>query len=185
MDERRLKRATVHRCQRELDLPANTVALWLEFGSGLHRIFRSRERTLAVESGCFCIRSKPPNSESSSSRGQAKEIKSREQNPRPPATAIRPSYPVPYPTQSEIQSCLKQVARELGDSSPTPFRVDVLAVHAKPPIYTVVMLSAEKALVRDKIGQILSRSFSMGASSFTLRGDEAAILLEYCQPGSK
>jgi hypothetical protein len=52
-------------------------------------------------------------------------------------------------------------------------------------MYTVVMLSAEKALVRDRIGQILSRSFSMGASSFTLRGDEVAVLIEYCQPRSK
>lgn len=91
-----------------------------------------------------------------------------------------------YPTQSEIQSCLKQVARELGDPSPTPFRVDVLPVHGgKPPIYTVVMLSAEKAPVRDRIGQILSRSFSMGASSFTLKGEEAAVLIEYCQPRTK
>jgi hypothetical protein len=112
-------------------------------------------------------------------------MKSREQDPKSPVVEISPA-PLPYPTQAEIQSCLKQVAQELGDPSPTPFRVDLLPVHGgKPPIYTVVMLSAEKAPVRDRIGQILSRSFAMGASSFTLRGDEAAVLVEYCQPNVK
>jgi len=87
-----------------------------------------------------------------------------------------------YPTQAELAGCLKNIASEVGDATTTPFRVDVVPLHGgKPPMYAVVILSASKEPLRQKLANILSRSFSLGVSSFMLNGDEAASILRYCR----
>jgi hypothetical protein len=54
-----------------------------------------------------------------------------------------------HPTSAEIEHCLKGVAREIGDTTESPFRVDVVAQYGgKPPLYTVVIRSAEKEPIR-------------------------------------
>ena len=82
-----------------------------------------------------------------------------------------------YPTQSELESCLKTIATETGDVSLTPFRVDVVARHDKPPMYSVMIKSPDKDRLRQQIGQILSRSFALGTTSFMLTSSEATSLI--------
>ncbi len=82
-----------------------------------------------------------------------------------------------YPTQSELESCLKNIATETGDVSLMPFRVDVVARHDKPPMYSVMIKSPDKDRLRQQIGQILSRSFALGTTSFMLTSSEATSLI--------
>ena len=82
-----------------------------------------------------------------------------------------------YPTQSELESCLKTIATETGDASLTPFRVDVVARHDKPPMYSVMIKSPDKDRLRQQIGQLLSRSFALGTTSFMLTSSEATSLI--------
>jgi len=88
----------------------------------------------------------------------------------------------PYPSGLEVQECLKMLALETGDATVHPFRVDLVPLHGgKPPMYAVVILSASKEQLRQKMSQILSRGFSLGVSSFMLTGNEAVILLKRCR----
>ena len=83
-----------------------------------------------------------------------------------------------YPTSSEFQACLQSLAIGVADSVDTRFRVDILPVYGgKPPMYTVVILSPAKERLRQKLGEILNRSFSLGVGSFTLKGAEAVLLI--------
>ena len=82
-----------------------------------------------------------------------------------------------FPTQSELESCLKTIATETGDVSLTPFRVDVVARHDKPPMYSVMIKSPDKDRLRQQIGQLLSRSFALGTTSFMLTSSEATSLI--------
>ena len=83
-----------------------------------------------------------------------------------------------YPTSAELQACLKNLAIGVADSVDTPFRVNILPVYGgKPPMYTVVILSPAKERLRQKLGEILNRSFSLGVASFTLNGAEAVLLI--------
>jgi len=85
-----------------------------------------------------------------------------------------------YPTASEVELGLKGVAAELGEQSSAPFRVGMLPVNGgKPPLYTVVILAAEREPLRQKLGQVLNRSFNLGVSSFALKANEAQVILEY------
>ena len=85
-----------------------------------------------------------------------------------------------YPTSTEIENCLKGVATEVGDTTESPFRVDVVAQYGgKPPLYTVVMRSAEKEPIRKKLAQMLNRKFSLGGTSFALDVSEAQVILQY------
>ena len=85
-----------------------------------------------------------------------------------------------YPTSTEIENGLTGVASEIGDTTESPFRVDVVAQYGgKPPIYTVVMRSAEKEPIRRKLAQMLNRKFSLGGSSFALDVGEAQVILQY------
>jgi hypothetical protein len=45
-------------------------------------------------------------------------------------------------------------------------------------MYSVMIKSPAKDLLRRQIGQILSRPFALGATSFMLTGSEAASLVE-------
>jgi len=48
---------------------------------------------------------------------------------------------------------LKRFAEETGDTTESPFRVDVVARYGgKPPLYTVVIRCAEKEPIRHKLG---------------------------------
>ncbi len=62
---------------------------------------------------------------------------------------------MPYPTPSEVEQSLKRVAEEIGDTSESPFRVDMVARYGgKPPLYTVVIRCAEKEPIRQKLSQV-------------------------------
>jgi hypothetical protein len=87
-----------------------------------------------------------------------------------------------YPTQTELLSCLTNIANVAGDTSNIPFRVDVIPLHGKPPMYSVMIKSPAKDLLRRQIGQILSRPFALGATSFMLTGSEAVSLVGHAQP---
>ena len=52
-----------------------------------------------------------------------------------------------------------------------------LSTRGKPPMYSVMIKSPAKDLLRRQIGQILSRPFALGATSFMLTGSEAASLV--------
>ena len=83
-----------------------------------------------------------------------------------------------YPSSSQLQACLKNLASGVSCIEDRPFRVDMLPVYGgKPPMYTVVILSSAKERLREKIGEILNRSFSLGVGSFTLKGPEAVLLV--------
>ena len=89
-----------------------------------------------------------------------------------------------YPSASDLEACLKSLAAEAGDATTKPFRVDVVPLHGgQPPMYTVVILSGAKEPLRKKLAYTLSRSFSLGVSSFMLTGDEAVRLMKHCHPG--
>ena len=88
-----------------------------------------------------------------------------------------------YPTSSEIEQSLKRFAEELGDTTASPFRVDVVARYGgKPPLYTVVIRCAEKEPIRQKLSQVLNRPFSLGGSSFALSAGEAQRVLQFSRP---
>jgi hypothetical protein len=86
-----------------------------------------------------------------------------------------------YPSESELENCLKSIATEVGDPSNLPFRINVVPLLGKPPMYSVVILSASKEPLRERLGHLLSRSFSLGISSFMLNGSEAASLVTHHQ----
>jgi hypothetical protein len=83
-----------------------------------------------------------------------------------------------YPQAAAVEARLTQVAIELGDATPQPFRVDQVRVHGgKPPVYSVVIRSSAKALLRQRLEQLLDRKLTCGISSFMLQGYEAERLL--------
>jgi hypothetical protein len=86
----------------------------------------------------------------------------------------RSATATPYPQASALEERLKQLAIEVGDATPKPFRVDVVRVHGgKPPIYSVVIRSSAKEPLRQKLEQLLDRRLTCGISSFMLKADEA------------
>jgi hypothetical protein len=87
---------------------------------------------------------------------------------------------VQYPTPTEIESCLKIFANEIGETTDYPFRVDMVPRYGgKPPVYTVIIRAAEKEPLRCKLGEVLNRSFSLGGTSFALKASEAQVILQY------
>jgi hypothetical protein len=102
----------------------------------------------------------------------------------PSSSAARHVYKraiMQYPSESELENCLKSIATEVGDPSRAPFRINVVPLLGKPPMYSVVILSASKEPLRERLGHLLSRSFSLGVSSFMLNGNEAASLITHQQ----
>ena len=87
-----------------------------------------------------------------------------------------------YPTQSELLNCLTEIASVAGDTTGMPFRVDVIPLNGKPPMYSVMIKSPAKDLLRRQIGQILGRGFALGATSFMLSGAEALALIKQRAP---
>ena len=85
-----------------------------------------------------------------------------------------------YPTPKDVENCLNAVAAELGDTSESPFRVDVVARYGgRPPVDTVMIRTAEKEPIRQKLSQVLNRKFSLGGTSFAFNATEAQAILEY------
>jgi hypothetical protein len=91
-----------------------------------------------------------------------------------------------YPTSTEIEKCLKGIASEIGDTTDSPFRVDVVAQYGgKPLLYTVVIRSAEKEPIRKRLAEMLNRKFSLGGTSFALDASEAQVILQYQKEGAR
>ena len=59
---------------------------------------------------------------------------------------------------------------------------ELLARCVASPLYTVVIRCAEKEPIRQKLSQVLSRSFSLGGSSFALTASEARRVLQHTKP---
>ncbi|MEO8004942.1 MAG: hypothetical protein ABI771_08555 [Betaproteobacteria bacterium] len=87
-----------------------------------------------------------------------------------------------YPTQSELLDCLVTIASNAGDTTQLPFRVDVIPQNGKPPMYSIMIKSPVRDLLRRQIGQLLDRGFALGATSFMLSGSEAVSLVKKGQP---
>jgi hypothetical protein len=86
-----------------------------------------------------------------------------------------------YPAESDLETCLRKIAFETGDSSSSPFRINMVRLHGKPPMYSVVILSPKREPLRQRLGQLLSRNFSLGVTSIMLTVSDAQNLLGYCQ----
>ncbi len=86
-----------------------------------------------------------------------------------------------YPTSDELLACLYTLAGVAETEMQKPFRVDMIRTHGKPPMYSVVIRAAEKEPLLTRIGQIIHRSFALGASSFMLTSIEAESLLKHGQ----
>jgi hypothetical protein len=84
-----------------------------------------------------------------------------------------------YPTEADLARCLSIVAQEAGDAS-APFRIDIVRLHGKPPMYSVVILAAKREPLRQRLGQILSRPFSLGVTSVMLTVKEVEALIAHC-----
>jgi hypothetical protein len=83
-----------------------------------------------------------------------------------------------YPNKDELEAVLGILAKEVGDHSARPFRVDPLRVHGSgAPMYTVLILSQQKSMLREKLSDVLHRSFAMGTGSFVLKASEAVMLM--------
>src|SRR5689334_7524491 len=79
-----------------------------------------------------------------------------------------------FPTASDVEQSLKRFAEDIGDTTESPFRVDVVARYGgKPPVYTVIIRCAERQPIREKLAQVLNRKFSLGTTSFALDASEA------------
>jgi len=81
-----------------------------------------------------------------------------------------------FPTESELEVCLRSISADLGDVNPVPVRISMVRLHGKPPMYTVVILSASKEPLRQRLGRVLSRNFSLGVTSVMLSVTEVEAL---------
>jgi hypothetical protein len=86
-----------------------------------------------------------------------------------------------YPTSDELLACLYTLAGVAETEMQKPFRVDMIRTHGKPPMYSVVIRAAEREPILTRIGQIIHRSFALGASSFMLTSSETEALLKHGQ----
>lgn len=90
-----------------------------------------------------------------------------------------------YPAESDLEACLRTIAADLGDVSPVPVRISMVRLHAKPPVYSVVILSASREPMRQRLSKVLSRNFSLGVTSIMLTVDELEALRVHCQTLAK
>jgi hypothetical protein len=104
-----------------------------------------------------------------------------ESAPAATSSASEAATAMEYPAESDLESCLRKIAYEAGDSSGSPFRINMVRLHGKPPMYSVVILSPKREPLRQRLGQLLSRNFSLGVTSIMLTVADAQNLLGYCQ----
>jgi hypothetical protein len=84
-----------------------------------------------------------------------------------------------YPSKSTVELALRRLATEVGDDTADPFRVALLKIHGgRPPQYTVVVVSPKQMLLRERLGAVIGRSFSLGVRSFLLTVPEALKLIQ-------
>ena len=84
-----------------------------------------------------------------------------------------------YPRQTRVELALRRLATEIGDDTPDPFRVALLKIHGgQPPQYTVVVVSPKQMLLRERVGAVIGRSFSLGVRSFLLTVPEVLKLIQ-------
>ena len=87
-----------------------------------------------------------------------------------------------FPTSTDVETCLQLFANEIGDTTESPFRVDMVPRYGgKPPMYTVMIRSQEKERIRRKLAEVLNRSLSLGGNSFALTANEAQMIVQYRQ----
>ena len=86
-----------------------------------------------------------------------------------------------YPSQGRVELALRRLAHESGDDTAVPFRVALLKIHGgQAPRYTVVMVSPNQILLRERLGSVVGRSLSLGVRSFLLTVPEALrLVLKY------
>lgn len=94
---------------------------------------------------------------------------------------LRNPQSMQYPTEADLDACLKTVASQAGDPTPVPFRCNIVRLHGKPPMYSVVILSPAREPLRQRLGQILSRNFSLGVTSIMLTMVDVEALMAHCQ----
>ena len=83
-----------------------------------------------------------------------------------------------YPHAVTLETCLRDLAFDLGDATIKPFRVDMIRVHGgKPPVYCVVIRSSAKEPLRQRLEQLLNRRLTCGSSSFMLKAAEAELIV--------
>lgn len=95
-----------------------------------------------------------------------------------------------YPSETDLDACLKSIATQTGDQTAIPFRSSMVRLHGKPPMYSVVILSPAREPLRQRLGQILARNFSLGVTSIMLTVADAEMLMSHCnmpvsEPGEK
>jgi hypothetical protein len=78
-----------------------------------------------------------------------------------------------YPQASVVEERLASCAVEMGDVTPKPFRVDMVRVYGGTPLYSVVIRSAAKEPLRQRLEQLIERPLTFGISSFMLKAEEA------------
>jgi hypothetical protein len=86
-----------------------------------------------------------------------------------------------YPTEADLEACLRTISADLGDHNPVPVRISMVRLHGKPPMYSVVILSASKEPMRQRLGRVLARNFSLGVTSIMLNVDEVEALRAHCE----
>jgi hypothetical protein len=87
-----------------------------------------------------------------------------------------------FPTSTDVETCLQLFANEIGDTTESPFRVDMVPRYGgKPPVYTVMIRTQEKEPIRRKLAEVLNRSLSLGGNSFALTANEAQMIVQYRQ----
>ncbi len=85
-----------------------------------------------------------------------------------------------YPTKEALERALDGLAKQAGDQSTRPFRVEILPVHGHTaPSYTVVILSQQRSPLREQLTGVLGRSFAVGTGSFILKPAEALALVSH------
>ena len=86
-----------------------------------------------------------------------------------------------YPSESDLEACLRTISADLRDPNPAPVRISMVRLHGKPPMYAVVILSASKEPMRQRLGRVLARNFSLGVTSIMLSVDEVEALRVHCE----
>ena len=85
---------------------------------------------------------------------------------------------MPHPSPAAVQQSLKLFAggpwrhhpSALSDGHARPLWWQAIALH--------IVRCAEKEPIRERLAQVLNRSFSLGATSFALDANEAEVILQ-------
>ena len=85
-----------------------------------------------------------------------------------------------YPNASELEDCLAHIAALAHDPTPLPVYVTMVPVYGgKPPMYSVVLRSRDRENIRQKLSEVLNRQLCMGVTAFSLKANEAQLVIQY------